>query len=239
MRFVDDKIWNREITFLWLEHMGTNESIEAVIAGLDPKEDDVILANGGSFDIPVAILEYGARVIVVDSNHYQTLYCRLRARMLQEKDYQGFLRGIATGKKCEIFMRRGPREFAAESVERRNNYFAQPGRLDRIAGMLNKLEILDEADIFEIAPKISRYDKAFLSNCIGYDGNSSEGAQICLLAIANTLPQGGLIYVSNGENAGSKYSYDNFSLVEHRPLTEAAQTLEPRWHPKVFAKVAP
>ena len=51
-----------------LLYSSTNESLEGVVAGLDVKPKDRIIAVGGCGDQAFALLENVGKVIVVDSN---------------------------------------------------------------------------------------------------------------------------------------------------------------------------
>jgi len=54
----------------------TNESLEAIITGLEPNSEDNVLTICGSGDQAFALLEFGCQVIAIDENPQQICYAK-------------------------------------------------------------------------------------------------------------------------------------------------------------------
>jgi len=133
-----------------LDYTHTNESLDAIIAGLDIKQGDLILAVGGSGDQAFAMLEYAkSLLIVVDKNKHQIDYIAKRIELMKKGFYNKSLKigelGIQDG------ICRGTRnyELMKFNIEKRNKYFLQKGRLDRIRENLGYVSLVN-ADIFSV-----------------------------------------------------------------------------------------
>ena len=231
---------------LWdsLKYTVTNEHIEAIIKGLDLVPQDRVLAVGGSGDAAFAILEYAGKVIVVDYSPAQSKYIAQRANFLKEMDLEAFLRVEKFGSKDYNL---GDRD-AKPSLERRNRYFLENGRLNKIRSRLENLEII-EGDILGQAKLANGVTKIYLSNAIGYPSHDYTESRNILNELAQKLPQGGLIYVSNhdnllkgGSSLQSEKTLDAYFLSPELkldiPLTVKAQEIEKdTWVPGVYRKI--
>jgi len=147
----------------------TNESLTAVIQGLELKPDDVVYAIGGSGDQAFAILEYAKRVIVIDSNPEQIKLIKRRAEMLEKSDYAKFLSADEEGKNDKIFGGENIPLLAVLNKNRRKAYFARYetklgvnyiwyNRLDHIKNKLDGLKIV-EGDFFQQISTAKDYSK--------------------------------------------------------------------------------
>jgi len=132
-----------------LDYTHTNESLDAIIAGLAINTGDIILAVGGSGDQAFAMLEYAKSVIVVDKNKHQIDYIAKRIELIKKGFYNRSLRIGELG--TDDGMCRGTRdyEFMKFNIEKRNRYFLQKGRLDRIRENLGFISLVN-ADIFSV-----------------------------------------------------------------------------------------
>jgi len=80
-----------------LGHRCTNESLAAIVNGLDVNETDDILAICGSGDQAFALLEKAHSVTAVDIYKNQVDYARYRKRCLKEEKYAFFQNMPAKG----------------------------------------------------------------------------------------------------------------------------------------------
>ena len=72
----------------------TNESLKAIVAGLDVSPDDNLLVVGGSGDQAFALLEFAVKgkVTAVDNAPQQIDFIRQKVEALQRGDYESFFR---------------------------------------------------------------------------------------------------------------------------------------------------
>lgn len=194
----------------------TDESIAAVICGLQPQPNDIIGAICNAGEMPLALVESAGRVIAVDcdSRAFEGTYHNLR-----------------------LLFNRRDNEFLERVSEPENaEYFRAPGRLDRIRAKLDRLELV-HGDIFtNLPPDVS---KVYLSNALTYGGMT--GVTKGLTAIANLLPENGLAYISDGhklfyDHCGYYYFPDGLNFAEM--ATIESRKKEPGWWPVVFQKQA-
>lgn len=207
----------------------TNESLEALVAGLDVQPDDVILAVCGSGDQSFALLENAGAVISADKNKVQLEYAKRRAELLGEGKFDEFLSA-----------REG--EWPHNIFEQRNLYFRQDGRLRRIADKLDSLHFV-QGDVFAVGRNRQRrfpeayFSKIYLSNIVGYFVTQMENYYRRLEALYRRLPRGGLIYISNYDRMEALKSPAQLQVDER--LTMLARGKENRewWIPILYRKV--
>lgn len=213
----------------------TNECLDAILAGLDVRRDDRILAIGGSGDQAFAMLAKGASVTVVDYSDEQIEYIRMRADLLRNRRYAAFLadddpREEGDGRDCYA-------------------YLTIRSRLRRIRKNLDRMSILKPKHIHQslISDALS-FNKLYLSNVYTVD----------LPVVAPLLPTGGRVYVTDSKMFCYLLNHDPpplsnayafpcddclpSSLRVHFVATLKAQFHERRihngWHPAVYEKVA-
>ncbi len=233
------------------------ENLEAIIAGLAPGPEDRILAVGSSGDQAFALLEYAGGVDVVDNNPVQLEYIKERVGSLMNGDYDEFLpppcgfvdeSTSATDSSTQ-----------REKLRRRNHYFREQNRLEKIRAKLSKLKIREPADILIVARDEAGFTKLYLSNVFMFDDpwpHNSSPVEM-LRRIAQNLPVGGLIYVSNhtifpqseqrGDLSlhGADYIFSEYSdyflpseLVLDKELTRKALGLDfYHWRAAVYRRV--
>ena len=212
----------------------TNESIDAVIKGLNLKSNDSVLAVAGSGDHAFAMLEYAGEVKVIDSNPFQIDLVMLRAELLRIGRYDLF------------FTKRSTVPLNDDKIVARKNYFSKEGRLEKIAENLENLVVLLPTDIFQ-TPLNIQVSKMYLSNAIGYLCCKHTFSQL-LTAVKNLLP-GGLLYVSNSTASiyadGKRFNLEDCiipGLKKDSRLTKRARECENNidgfcWWPIVYRKV--
>lgn len=213
----------------------TNESLEAIMAGLEPKEGDTILAIGGSGDQAFAMLETGARVVVVDIEPDQIAFIEWRREALAAEDYWTFAR------RAHIATDHQP-EFGVRLVER-DDYFKDSERLRRMRENVENLTVLPPADIFDVLKSGVTCTKMYLSNIFGF---SVVVPRKQFPLIRDALPVGGLVYISDEPSVWDGQC-DHFlpsNMRTNRQRTVEARKFEyglrgeKAWHPVVYKKVA-
>ncbi len=176
----------------WVSFPVTNESLDAIVNGLDPREDDRVLAVAGSGDQAFACLENAGSVKAIDYSKPQLQLVNDRAEVLRMEDHESFL-SLGTE--------------SADAVDRdlllglRDDYFlADSYRLRNISKKTDSLEIA-YGDIFAEALG-SSFSKIYLSNVIGFCGDESgsklKGAPSFFRSLSETLPSGGAVYIADG-----------------------------------------
>lgn len=216
----------------------TNERLEAVVAGLDVKEGDRILAVCGSGDQAFALLENASYVLAADLNEFQVKYAESRAELLKKGDIGGFFSQ--------------PRYYDAEEANdfmHMKIYFSKEGRLERIREKLARLDfrVADFTGCLESA----QFNKFFISNILGYHGfcMNSECCRLMKL-LSSRLPAGGLIYIANNDDLERSRTYASAfirinqpdmwpkELVKDEMLTKEAASRESLlWKPAVYRKL--
>lgn len=231
----------------------TNETLDAILNGMDVGEKDSIIAVGGSGDQAFALLEKAHSVTAVDRDPMQTRYIEIRADMLLNGDIDGFLcpairSDFGKGKSKEEIMEKyyypvaGVVRADKRDWERMANYFLQPGRIERIKANLGNLEIKKANDFLDEI-KEGKFSKAYISNIIGYCPESI-GERILLLKQATAvLLEPCMLYVSNC----SSTIFDLLLKAQFRnmeELTDIARKAESvsdasmLWRPAVFRRKA-
>ena len=196
----------------------TNETIEAIVAGLDSKPTDTIRSICSDGEVPLALLEYVDRVIAFDKDTEALDEARLSIDLISRGQYDKFLEDVPL-------------------YTFNQEYFSIEGRLDRIRAKLGNLEII-EGDIFE--RESDPANKIYLSNALTFFGAVNGSVTDSLRKIIRFLPPGGLLYVSDGrkmrlEELGYRGMPEGLEVCPD--LTEAAKRVEQFWDPKVFRRV--
>lgn len=199
------------IESLDIEYSLTNESLEAIIAGLSVQDDDSILAVGGSGDQILAMLEFTPRIVGVDYNQSQVEFMKRRFKHIKETGvdpllqmYRGF--GSRDGNINKSF-----NKFKLEQdLNDRLGYFRDERRRERIRknlleGSRDLVFDLVQGDLTNISSmeflRSSRnlqlpFSKMYLSNALGYDSSGADVTE-SLRGLSLCLREGRLIYVAN------------------------------------------
>ncbi|MEK6913845.1 MAG: hypothetical protein AABW47_04220 [Nanoarchaeota archaeon] len=235
------------IQYHCFDNLVTNESLEAIIKGLNPQSKDSILAICGSGDQAFAIIEKTNKITVVDNRACEIQYFLKRKSLLESEEFEKFLNS-------EIEPRDNRERY---SLKIRNKYFSIE-RLKRIRLRLKKSEIKTIFDdIFNLRFIKGEFNKIYLSNALpyGYFGKKCiEEIGGKLQIIAEVLPKKGLIYCSYSQGitqppVGYDYAKDGNSLLNslglriNSELTAKAQKLQFKfeepywcWNPVVLQK---
>lgn len=227
------------------ENLVTNESLDAVVTGLNLSSQDSVSSICGSGDQTFAILEKVKKVVVVDVKYERIEYLLQRKRLLESGDYKGFL-DPKQNPKDKIELR---------DLKLRNSYFSLE-RLGRIQAKLMHPDSLREVtdDVFQFDIPFGEFDKFYLSNVLSFDyGNQNiDLLTQRLKRFADLLPKDGLIYISDGSHTIKRASFLGYSddllnksnLDINVKLTEVAQKHQETvkqwgtyWMPVVLQKV--
>lgn len=219
----------------------TNESMTAIITGLQPSPYDDILAVCGSGDQAFAMLEYGPQIFAVDTNPKQIELARKRAELIRRRKYSDFLEIT----RYSIIGQVNDRE--KQNWRNRLFYFSRPGRLGRIRDNIQNIDF-GVMDIHHIPASAGVYDKVYLSNSgctsrkLGTDHRSFT--RLCL---SEHLRLGGMLYDVNGHGCldeyytAGKYLGPVFLVIDE-DLTRQTRELEDRngwdWQPTVYRRIA-
>lgn len=232
----------------------TNESLEAIMAGLEPKQGDVILAIGGSGDQAFAMLESGARVVVVDFEPEQIVLIERRRDALAAGDYWAFAQRahIGTDHQYELELR----------LIERDDYFKDSERLARMRANVGNLMVLPPVDIFDVirgnAHAVS-FGKLYLSSALGFlSGHEPTFPPDAMHLLSRHLSPGTRVYLAKASvfssfcsAAHDHHQYPEDCDIDWMPkdlpvnhgLTAKARMLEHRYafqefSPAVYEKVA-
>lgn len=182
------------------------------MAGLEPKEGDVILAIGGSGDQAFAILETGARVVVVDVEPDQIAFIEHRRDALARGDNWTFAR--------RAYIATDPQpEFGVRIVER-DDYFKDSERLARMRANLGNLTVLSPVDIFDVirgnGHSVS-FGKLYLSSVLGYLSNHKPTfPPEAMHLLSRHLARGTRVYLATV----GVFSYDCSTRHDHKTVPE-------------------
>lgn len=186
-----------------LGYSRTNESIAAVILGLNLKPTDEVYSVGGSGDLPFAMLEYVKKVVAVDSNPKQIELIKKRLEFLLDRDIEGFLKVTEKGVADDNLYFSRYSQFGSYNLARRNTYFRSFGvenmriRFDKIADNTERLKVR-RGDFFERLDSISPVSKMYLSNI--ETTNTDMTLPEVIGKLKAKLKPNGLIYCSKGLN---------------------------------------
>ncbi|MFA5887979.1 MAG: hypothetical protein WC852_04690 [Candidatus Nanoarchaeia archaeon] len=224
-----------------VEYPYTNETLEAIMAGLDMQEGDRAFAICGSGDQAFALLEYADSVSAVDFDESQTEYAQERKNSLAKGRTDRFL-----------WLGNDSEECTRQNMDGSIRYFETPGRLEKIGQRLDRLEIKTVKDFLDELQN-SRFTKVYLSNAITFRQERSYES-ICEIAkrIAGSMEEGGLLYISDYDKLEMARNYTEAfvrlnktdrwpkDLVLESELTLKARVLEKNhiWLPAVYRRKA-
>lgn len=195
-----------------------NEDLRAIVAGMAPKESDVVLAIGGSGDQALALLEFGCIVYCVDINENQIKYINDVAEELKKGKFGEFL----DVPDDDIISHRLKKKIGVDYWKLRKEYFSKEGRLDKIASNLDSLKIVGEPiNIFRVEPKI-KFSKIYLSNIFTTMSNSGRynfaSFEKSMKALSKLLEPKGILYFADWEVVLRRIESEKFNSSENRNL---------------------
>lgn len=229
-----------------LKYIFTNETLEAIIAGLNIRPSDCVLAVAGSGDQAFALLESGCRITAIDNISAQIRFVQRRALALSRGDYSEFL-DLSIPEECRGLIFSEYEKMALVGyVKKRERFFLEGDRLMRIQANLGNLEVVEALDLFRFVQG-RKFTKVYLSNVLGYSYENCSEVKAGLRALARSLPINGLIYVSNHGSLEYLFSKDTplkpaflpEELFLDRDLTESAVKHETnaKFIPGVYRKI--
>ncbi|VVB77619.1 Uncharacterised protein [uncultured archaeon] len=186
----------------------TNESLAAIVVGLDLKSDDIVYAIGGSGDQAFAILEYAGKVIAVDNNPLQIKLMKERVKLLERNwGKKEFLDIIEYGIYDDMYKGENNTRFGEFNLRRRNAYFNRSNqklgveyihqnRISNISSKLDSLEII-QGDIFQEIQKAEKFSKVYLSSFNTSDWDYNGDLKIGLKNLFKKLDSNGIIYLDS------------------------------------------
>lgn len=145
----------------------TNESLPAIIAGLDIHQGDKILAVGGSGDQAIAMIGAGAIVVVSECSPIQLELIKERVRLIREGRWDEFFNiPFKGGTYDDIYRCSHNPAFAEFSLRRRAEYFGREGVREAITKNIEKLEVPEKTtNILEVTMRKGRkFSKFYYSN---------------------------------------------------------------------------
>jgi SAM-dependent methyltransferase len=181
-------------------YLYTNESLDAIVKGLDVNERDDILAVCGSGDQAFAMLEYANSVVAVDIKEDSVKYAKYRLEALKAGDISEFLKPCRF---CDINCS------IPFDKEKSNIYFRKGNRLERIMEKAGKLKIVHKS-IYEVN-NLGRFSKGYFSNALGYNPSKAEirHAERFLKELAQKIKMPGLAYIVTRHIIYPSYSLKN------------------------------
>src|SRR3989338_5543510 len=225
------------LPYAGLAFQATNESIPAIMEGLQIQQGDRVLAVCGSGDQAFAMLELADYVTAVDSSKLQILYARCRLAQIKRGDFKRFYTLLSH---CGS---------SAAYREQRSRYFTL-SKLQTLKWKVDRLR-LEREDMYKFSPRRimeGRFNKIYLSNLLCHSAGFSEyfipdkdiPSPKVLSMVLCSLHAGGLVYVSRR----GVFELDigaEIPLALQRNLTAVATSYEAMgahdfWDPAVFRK---
>jgi hypothetical protein len=187
----------------------TNESLEAIVSGLNPQSEDFVLSICGAGDQAFALLERAGEITIVDEIPWQIKYFLRRKSLLESGEFEMFLN---PGQR--------PRDNDdSEDLRFRNEYFSEE-RLEKIKRKLKDSWRIKEktGDIFKIKFAKGEFNKIYLSNALSPYYPGTEGVEFIKESLQRTakwLSDGGLIYISDYKQTIEKAIHDGYADDEN------------------------
>ena len=210
----------------------TTMSLDSILKALQINTSDTILDVIGSSDTAHAMAEIARQIVSIDKLAGQADYARLRQKKIKDGDFTGFL---SVEQVADDF------KFA---LGRRNIYFLEDGRLQRIADRADAISF-EQGDIFQVArANPGKFTKVNASNVFGYSRMHPRFYPERMADLANSLVKDGLLYVADHNDMKTMALRKGIGLVvsdslqPDRELTAVAREHEHRiWSPVVYRKI--
>lgn len=211
----------------------TNEYLPSIVAGLNVKKGDKIIAIGGSGDQALALIEWADRVLAVDRSIVQVSFIETAVESIRRGDYSRFTDNRQANLPGDHLPQCGLSIWVNLEGSSGGEYFSQE-RLDRIKSNLDRLEIKKRDILKAIAQRGRGFNKFYLSNALNYSPiyNDIPGA---LELISRSIPVGSLVYLADNLPAERYAGACGFSV--DRELTKKAEE-DKNWNPLVLRKIA-
>jgi hypothetical protein len=210
----------------------TNESIQAVLAGLTPNKNDVVISVAGSGDIPFALAPHVQKVFAIDIDPAQIDFIKQQINFLKNRNYEQFF-GKGMFEENKAFL-----DIHESDFLRREEYFLS--KLSITESALSKIELI-HSNIFDFIKQANNKNiipnKIYLSNTLSKIVCSCEEIQKL-----RSLPRDAFIYdVVNRPNYGGFSGFLDFEIDKEktREVREAEKRFNPSWNwiPTVYKKI--
>lgn len=209
----------------------TNEDLKSIVAGLDVRPKDYILAVGGSGDQAFALIERARRVLAVDTEAHQVYHMGRMAELIKEGDYRGFLYARTGGSDPCLFLDEPDLSDTVRWEMHHGSKYFTLERFERIRNNLGNLQFR-QGEIVETTQIEEGFNKVYLSNALGKEHITGENIREALIKISQRLPVGGLVYVS--DHVAIYDCLDGCGLESDELLTARAN--DKGWFPMVLRK---
>jgi|SRR3989344_2101955 len=225
----------------------TNESLFAIMEGLDIQPEDRVLAISGSGDQVVAMTEIADRVVAFDYLTEELEILRMKIGWIQEGNFDDFYNPLRFKSLKGSWLAR--KEYF--DVDRLERIRKRLGRLSYFRGDLRELPLTEQ----------TKFTKIYLSNAIDftaanhlsfvanrtYDSEGFVGLDSAVMHLVDRLIIRGLVYTTTDEDCYRDSLSGLFELSSHieldRELTEIADFREHTtgssipWSPKIYRKL--
>ena len=211
----------------------TTETIDAVVNGQDINPRDSVLSICGSGDTTFAMAEIAQEVLSIDRSLAQVEYAKSRKKLIEADDFDGFLKALVNKDFIWAF-------------DRRNSYFLEEERLQRIAEKVKAGKVsFEHRDFFEIASQNpGRFTKVYASCVFGNSGIHPKFYHVRLQDLSASLVIGGLIYLADSNDMNIRAQRKGLKVVIPEvlqmdgELTDVARAYEHQtWKPVVYRKI--
>jgi hypothetical protein len=229
---------NRELSNPEVRYPCTNESLEAIIAGLQLSKRDIVVCIAGSGDVPFAIAPHVKYVFAVDRDGAQIDFIKQQRELLRAGRFNDFLRLHLLLAECAHLY--GVNEV---NIQQRADYFKE--KFYGVQQAVGKIETRCEDIFVFLRASFGRwchFDKLYLSNVL--QANMLELNSDAFVDSLRGLREGGIIYDAssmqvNRRDFSELQRYLPAGLVVDLDLTYAARERENSplgWSPAVYRK---
>jgi hypothetical protein len=200
----------------------TNESIEAILLGMDVKPEDNILCIMGSGQQGLAMAGEGANVTLIERSKSQADYfSRLFSFLSDEKNQNELCRDILV----EI----------SRAYKSPKSYFSDLKKIADIRKNLFRINNPGQTDMFEAKKGISGYNKVYLSNALTIGEMYYPRSLSVFKDFGGRFKEGTLFYATRRFTESDDEIKPPFYI--EKTLTEIARELErSSWDPRVIIK---
>ena len=221
----------------------TNESIPAVLAGLDLRKDNVVVSIGGSGDIPFAVAPHVSKVFAVERDMFQLDTIWYQQELLEAGNFNEFygevLLNYPGSRRDFSFLGHDVRK---EHVIARKKYFES--RVDETKEAAGRVEVFadDILNFMAEQPKNS-VDRVYFSNAIGsYEADLFDSSGFA--AAMKCVRPGGIVYRTAKHCEVQEGVPTPLGFKVEPELSEKALEIQRKewasgyhWIPKVYRKV--
>jgi len=209
----------------------TNESLEAIWAGLQPTPEDLILAVCSCGDQPFALALGGSTVVAVDQDATALEYAKHRLTLCDAPEQ--FLKPEAQ-----------PSSWAPDDQQElawRNAFFRKEHRLETLKRNKHNISFVQDDILYGKALETQQWTQVYLSNAVGFSWHrmSFESEQRDTKTVVDRVAPGGLIYSTEhrcAEDADLRWKGLPVKLEEERSA-RARELEHPLWRPSVYRRI--